>query len=202
MSPATESLAGALVNVTGALLADVQYGLLSPDENQDVGSTAMQLGGEVALTFSNDHQVHFTWGGWPGASQDWVLRGTSTRLCTTPTKCIDASSLGPWPSLVVGRSSRRRSWGGKTNPRLFAFGLIKAPFWSGSVATVGLAAPTHCWSALISRPFSTSPPQLKPFGVVAVWHNTTVKGTAGKLCLPVPSALRAPAAPYLRRWAS
>lgn len=100
MSPATESLAGALVNVTGALLADVQYGLLSPDENQDVGSTAMQLGGEVALTFSNDHQVHFTWGGWPGASQDWVLRGTSTRLCTTPTKCIDASSLGPWPSLV------------------------------------------------------------------------------------------------------
>jgi len=29
--------------------------------------------------------------------------------------------------------------------------------------------------------------------------NPAVKGTAGKLRLPVPSALRAPAAPYLER---
>ena len=33
----------------------------------------------------------------------------------------------------------------------------------------------------------------------AVWHNTTVEGTACKLRLQVPSALRAPAAPHLRR---
>lgn len=99
MRPATESLAAALANVTGARLAGVQYGLLSADESQDVGSTAMQLGGEVALTFTNDHRMHFTWSGWPDASQDWVLRGTSNRLCRV-SKCIDASSLGPWPSLV------------------------------------------------------------------------------------------------------
>ncbi len=38
--------------------------------------------------------------------------------------------------------------------------------------------------------------------LTAPWPNTTLEGTAGTLRLPVPSALRAPAAPQLRRSAS
>jgi hypothetical protein len=37
---------------------------------------------------------------------------------------------------------------------------------------------------------------------LAVVPNPSFQGTAGKLRLPVPSALRAPAAPELKRWAS
>ena len=36
----------------------------------------------------------------------------------------------------------------------------------------------------------------------AMTPNPSFQGTAGKLRLPVPSALRAPAAGYLKRWAS
>ena len=38
--------------------------------------------------------------------------------------------------------------------------------------------------------------------VTAMFANPSVKGTAEKLRFSVPSALRAPAAPYLQRWAS
>lgn len=34
-----------------------------------------------------------------------------------------------------------------------------------------------------------------------VTPNPSFQGTAGKLCLPVPSALRAPAAPEVKRYA-
>lgn len=168
MSPATESLAAALANVTGARLAGVQYGLLSADENQDVNSTAMQIGGEVALTFTNDHQVHFTWSGWPDASQDWVLRGTSTHLCTTP-KYIDASSLGPWPSLVGRPLIEAQVLGWQDEPS-----VVRLRFDQGSVL-VGVGSDGWFGSAdsLLVRP-DQSPFLDFPTPIETLWSGSRV----------------------------
>ena len=100
MTTATEALVTILSATVGARLLHVEYGLVEADENQELGSVAMQLESEAILRFSDRRQIYFTWSAWPGAKQDWVLRGTSTSLSQEPTKYLKASSFEPWSSLA------------------------------------------------------------------------------------------------------
>lgn len=165
MSPATESITVVLASVTGTRLSGVQYGLLSADENQDIGSMAMEIGGEVVLRFANDHIAHFTWGGWPEATQDWVLRCTLTPTFTTP-KVIDASSLGPWPALVGKQLIEAQVLGWQDEPS-----VVRLRFGRGSVLVgVGTSGWFGSADSLMVRP-DQSPFLDFPTPIETLWNS-------------------------------
>ncbi len=71
MSESLAEVVEALRGTLGSQLKRVEYGLLPSDS---LTPSAIELGGEVVLTSTGEEKVHFTWGGRPGAGQDWAQK--------------------------------------------------------------------------------------------------------------------------------
>jgi hypothetical protein len=120
-------------------------------------------------------------------------------------RLLSASSLGwlldvrrPWLAQLMVCASKIGERSGscdaslKVNPKAICLGAAHSAAMSRLVALCAQSA------LFGSRLGSVAASAL----LTAQGPNTPLEGTAGKHSLPVPSALRAPAAPQLRRWAS
>lgn len=165
----TESLtevAGALRAVIGASLERVEYGLLPSDK---FDPSSVELGGEVVLTWMGEKKVHFTWGGRPGAKQDWVLRATAANLLSPVPPATDVSSSDLWASLIGSElvESEILGWVGEPS-------VARLRFSAGSIL-VGVGAEGWFGSAdsIMVRPDS-SPFLDFPMPIQTMWASSHV----------------------------
>ena len=149
------------------------------------------IGASGVLGYSQRMVAHPRFVDFLPLARRWPFPATS-RARRNPDKKVSLIGAAPEGADSLARDS---SWPTQRGLSVSRRDRFACRFWS---ARAPLAAKTqYC---------SSPPPAACRSARSAVlqrpWPNPSFQGTAGKQRLPVPSALRAPAAPELKRWAA